>query len=84
LEPTNSKTKLGGKIKMNSLLYNTDGNVFNIFGLEKQPVSTSFNKFNKRVSSRFTQVAALGKVKNYSRVEMLHSIFNLGDGKNGF
>lgn len=45
------------------------------FGLKKQPVSTSFNKFNKRVSSRFTQVAALGKIRNYSRVEMLHSIF---------
>jgi hypothetical protein len=83
-EPTNSKTKLGGKIKMESLVYNTDGNVFNTFGLKKQPVSTSFNRFNKRVSSRFTQVTAVGQIREYSRLELLHSIFNLGDGKNGF
>ena len=72
---------------MEPLVYNIYGKLFNTFAdfaKTEQPVSTSFNKFNKRVSSRFTQVAALGKVKNYSRVEMLHSIFNLGDEKNGF
>lgn len=56
-----------------------DFQVFNIiyavdeykpFGLEKQSVSTSFNRFNRRVSASFTQVAAL------SRVERLNSIFN--------
>jgi len=49
---------------------------FKPFGLEKQPVSTSFDKFNKRASSRFTQVAASGKIRNYNKIEMLHSIFN--------
>jgi hypothetical protein len=49
---------------------------FKPFGLKKQPASTFFNKFNKCESSRFTMVAALGKVREYSRVEMLHSIFN--------
>jgi hypothetical protein len=38
------------------------------FGLEKQFVSTVFNKFNKRVSSRFVIVAVSGETKNYSRV----------------
>jgi hypothetical protein len=64
---------------MESLVYDINGKLFNTFAdfaKTEQPVSTSFNKFNKCESSRFTQVAALGKLRNYSRVEMLHSIFN--------
>jgi hypothetical protein len=78
-EPTNSKTKLEGKIKMDSLVYNINDKLFNTFGsfaITNQPVSTFFNRFNKRVSHGFTCVTASGKIRNYSRVKMLHSIFN--------
>ena len=51
-------------------------NEYKPFGECIRNVSTSFNKFNKRVSSHFAVVAALGKIKNYLRVKMLHSIFN--------
>jgi hypothetical protein len=48
-------------------------NVFNNFGTSKQDAVTIFNKVKPRMSQRFTQVAALGKVRNYSRIELLHS-----------
>ncbi|MGI5846252.1 MAG: hypothetical protein ACOX7D_03690 [Alphaproteobacteria bacterium] len=41
---------------------------FKPFGLEKQFVTTSFNRFNKRELTRFTIVAALGKIREYNRV----------------
>lgn len=45
------------------------------FGLEKQFVSTVFNKFNERVSSRFAMVAASRETRNYCGVELQHSFF---------
>lgn len=59
-------------------------NEYKPFGECIRNVSTSFDRFNRRVSSGFTQVAAVGQTREYSRVELLHSIFNLGDEKNGF
>lgn len=59
------------------IVYNTNYavNEYKPFGERIRNVSTSFNKFNKRVSHSFTQVAAVGQTRNYSRVELLHSIF---------
>jgi hypothetical protein len=61
----------------NVKVYNTiyAVNEYITFGVEEQPVPTSFNRFNKRVSRGFTCVAALGKIRNYSRVERLNSFF---------
>lgn len=63
---------------MELLVYSYDGKVFNTFGSFteiNQPASTFFNKFNRRVSSGFTCVAAAGKIRNYSRVERLNSFW---------
>lgn len=46
---------------------------------EINPIAhASFNHVNPKISQRFTIVAALGKTKNYSRVELLRSFFNMG------
>jgi hypothetical protein len=43
---------------------------------ETNPIAhASFNYVNLKISQRFTCVAASGKTKNYSRVELLQSIF---------
>lgn len=60
---------------MNSIVYNTDAKVYNNVGNTKQSGSTSFSNVSPKISRRFTQVAAIGKTKNYSRVELLQSIF---------
>jgi hypothetical protein len=66
---------------MKSSIYNIDSNVFNTFAnsiKRNQLTAASFNYVNRRVSRRFTQVGALGKIRNYSRVEMLSSFFMEG------
>jgi hypothetical protein len=59
-------------------VYNTNYavNEYKPFGERIRNVSTSFNRFNKRVSRSFTVVAAVGQIREYSRVELLHSLFN--------
>lgn len=41
----------------------------------KPTVSNVFSNVNPRFSRRFTIVTALGKTRNYSRVEVLDSFF---------
>lgn len=60
-------------VKVFNTIYAVDE--YKVFDEYIRNVSTSFNKFNKRVSSGFVQVAALGKTKNYSRREILESFF---------
>lgn len=49
--------------------------IFNNFGTVEQAAPTVFSNVNPRKSQKFTQVAALGKIKEYSRIEPLHSFF---------
>jgi hypothetical protein len=61
-------------MKNDSLLYKYAFKVNKAFD-ENTGIGTAFNMFKPRPSAAFTQVMALGKTRNYSRVEKLHSIF---------
>jgi hypothetical protein len=67
--------KLRSYDKMEFISNKYNANVFNDFGTSKQDALTIFNRPSPRISKRFTVVEALGKVRNYSRIELLTSFF---------
>lgn len=70
-----SYNKLRSMEKMDLYTYKSVDIVFNTFANKNQKVGTVLESASVRNNAHFIYVAALGKTKNYSRVEMLHSFF---------